>query len=99
MTIIKHSDHLCQYQLSATLPNLILAKVTRYTAITSVPLTFPVDYIVGVAGLAHYHTFLFAELNSASETIGFARILPAKVKAPSNLVGEVLQASVGDAVV
>ena len=48
--------------------------------------TFPVDFIVGVVGLAHYHAILFAELDGASEAVRFARILPAKVKAPSDLV-------------
>ena len=47
--------------------------------------TFPVNFIVGIISLSHWNAFF-----EAMKTIWLVWMLPAKVKVPSNLVGEVL---------
>ena len=60
----------------------------------SLLLTFPVDFKIRISSLSHQHWFLEAE-----EPSGFLRIHPTQIQAPANLIGEVLQAPVRDAVV
>ena len=60
----------------------------------SLALTFPVDFKVRISSLSHQYWVL-----EAKETRGLLRIHPTQIQAPANLVGEVLQATMRNAVV
>ena len=57
-------------------------------------LTFPVDFKVGISSLSHHHWIL-----EAKEPRGLLGIHPTQIQAPANLVREVLQTSMRDAVI